>query len=156
MISQQQRDKQVNTRCICDFRTSKRRQLYSTEKINVSSSKKQGRPVITNIRMELDLHADMVVFGRNSVVIQFSGREYDVAPYTDAYDAIKSVRIETSGTAYTSKETGKTYILVFHEGLWMGDLMEHSLQPQPAIILRDEYTRKSVLIFAPVHNVRGQ
>ena len=23
--------------------------------------------------------------------------------------------------------TGQTYILVFHEGIWMGDLMEHSL-----------------------------
>ena len=61
------------------------------------------------------------------MVIQSTGRECDVAPYTDAYDAINSVRIATAGTVYTSQETGKTYILVFHERLWMGDLIEHSV-----------------------------
>ena len=50
-----------------------------------------------------------------------------MSPYTDAYEDIKSVRIATSGTAWTSTETGETYILVFHEGLWMRDQMEHSL-----------------------------
>ena len=77
--------------------------------------------------MELELYSKTVVFGRNFVVIQFTGCEYDVAPYTDAYDAIKSVTIEKDGTAYTSQKNGQTYILVFHEGLWMGDLMYHSL-----------------------------
>ena len=47
--------------------------------------------------------------------------------YTDTYEAIKSVPIATAGTSWTSTETGETYILVFHEGLWMGDQMEHSL-----------------------------
>ena len=59
--------------------------------------------------------------------MQYSGRECDMSPYTDAYEAIKSVPIATAGTAWTSTETGETYILVFHEGLWMGDQMEHSL-----------------------------
>ena len=59
--------------------------------------------------------------------MQYSGRECDVSPYTDAYEAIKSVPIATAGTAWTSTETGETYILVFHEGIWMGDKMEHSL-----------------------------
>ena len=67
------------------------------------------------------------MFERNFVVIHFNGSECDVSPYTDAYDAIKIVRIATARTAYTSQETGQTYILVFHEELWMGDLMEHSL-----------------------------
>ena len=52
--------------------------------------------------------------------MQYSGCECDVSPYTDAYEAIKSVPIATSGTAWTSTDTGGTYILVFHEGLWMG------------------------------------
>ena len=85
MISQQQRDKQVNTRCICDFRTSKRQHVSSTDTRNLSFSKKRGHPVITYSRMELDSHADTVVFGRKFVVIQFTGRECDVATYTDAY-----------------------------------------------------------------------
>ena len=50
--------------------------------------------------------------------MQYSGRECDVSPYTDAYEAIKSVPITTTGTAWTSTETGETYILVFHERLW--------------------------------------
>ena len=50
-----------------------------------------------------------------------------MSPYMDAYEDIKSVPIATAGTAWTSTDTGETYILVFHEGLWMGYQMEHSL-----------------------------
>ena len=48
-------------------------------------------------------------------------------PYTDTYESIKRVPIAKAGTAWTSPETGATYILVFNEGLWMGDKMDHSL-----------------------------
>ena len=78
-------------------------------------------------QIELDSHAETIVFGGNFTPMQYFGRECDVTPYTDAYEAIKSVPIATAGTAWTSTETGKIYILVFHEGLWMGDQMEHSL-----------------------------
>ena len=59
--------------------------------------------------------------------MQYSGRECDVSPYIDTYEAINSVPIATASTACTYTETGETYILVFHEGLWMVDQMEHSL-----------------------------
>ena len=59
--------------------------------------------------------------------MKYSGRQCDVSPYTDAYEAIKSVPIATAGTAWKSTESGETYILLFHEGLWMVDQMEHSL-----------------------------
>ena len=59
--------------------------------------------------------------------MQYSGRECDVSPYTDAYEAIKSFPTAAAGTAWTSTETSETYILVLHEGLWMGYQMEHSL-----------------------------
>ena len=52
--------------------------------------------------------------------MQYSGPECDVSPYTDAYEAIKSVPIATAGTAWTSTETGETYMIVFHEGICMG------------------------------------
>ena len=45
--------------------------------------------------------------------MQYSGRECDVSPYTDAYEAIKSVLIATAGTAWTSTETDETYILTY-------------------------------------------
>ena len=98
--------------------------MVTTRSVSSSDSRNSK---ITHGRMELDSHADTVVFGRNCALLHFTGRECDVSPYTDSYEAIKSVRIATAGTAYTSQETGQTYILVFHEGLWMGDKMEHSL-----------------------------
>ena len=77
--------------------------------------------------MELDSHADTVVLGRNSVIISYTGRECDVSPYSDTYDAIKGVPIVSGATAWTCQFTGETYILVFHEALWMGDVLDHSL-----------------------------
>ena len=67
------------------------------------------------------------MFGKNCVVLNYTGREFDVLPYTDTYESIKSVPIANAGTAWTLPETGATYILLFNEGLWMGDKMDHSL-----------------------------
>ena len=78
-------------------------------------------------KMELDSHADTVVLGSNCVILNYTGRECDVSPYTDTYDAIKGVPIVKGATAWTSDLTGKSFILVFNEALWMGDVMEHSL-----------------------------
>lgn len=78
-------------------------------------------------RMELDSHADTVVLGSNCVVLSFTGRECDVSPYSDTYQAIKGVPIVSGATAWTSQSTGETYILVFHEALWMGGVLDHSL-----------------------------
>ena len=77
--------------------------------------------------MELDSHADTVVLGRNCVILAYTGRECDVSPYTDFYDAIKGVPIVSGATAWTSERTGETHILIFHEALWMGDTLQHSL-----------------------------
>ena len=111
-------------RCICDFVTTDRRDRSDRK---VSASSRGGKEVVHNGRIELDSHADTIVFGKNCVVLNYTGRECDVLPYTDTYESINSVPIAKSGTAWTSPETGATYILVFNEGLWMGDKMNHSL-----------------------------
>ena len=77
--------------------------------------------------MELDSHADTVVLGRNSVVLHYTGRECDVSPYSDTYKSIKGVPIVTGATAWTCQFSGTTYILVFNEALWMGEVLDHSL-----------------------------
>ena len=77
--------------------------------------------------MEMNSHADTAVLGRNCVILNYTGRECDVSLYTDSYEAIKGVPIVTGATAWTSKVNGQTYILVFNEALWMGDVLEHSL-----------------------------
>ena len=77
--------------------------------------------------VELDSHADTTVFGRNFLILGYTGRECDVMPYTDTYESVKGVPIVTAATAWTNLESGETFILVFHEGLWMGETMPNSL-----------------------------
>ena len=77
--------------------------------------------------MELDSHADTIVLGSNAIVMQYTTRECDVSPYDDSYEPIRNVPIVSGATAVTSTHTGLTYILVFHEAIWMGDRLDHSL-----------------------------
>ena len=83
--------------------------------------------VIVHNHMELDSHADTAVLGRNCTILNYTGRECDVSPYTDSYEAIKNVPIVTGATAWTSQTTGETYILVINDSLWMGDVLDNSL-----------------------------
>ena len=101
------------------------RRDFSDKKILASSH--GGKEVVHNGRIELDSHADTILFGKNCVVLNFTGRECDVLPYTDTYESINSVPIAKAGTAWTLPETEATYILLFNEGLWMGDNIYHSL-----------------------------
>ena len=77
--------------------------------------------------IELDSHADTTVFGKNFLILHYTGRECDVLPYTDTYESVKGVPIVSAATAWTCQQSGQTYILVFHEGLWMGESMTNSL-----------------------------
>ena len=84
-----------------------------------------AEPVVASV--ELDSHADTTVFGKNFLLLAYTGRECDVMPYTDTYESVKGVPIVSAATAWTCMDTGQTYILVVHEGLWMSDTMENSL-----------------------------
>ena len=108
----------------CDFVTTERRNCSERK---ISAMSRGGKKQVHHGRIELYSHADTIVFGKNYVVLNYTGQECDVSPYTDTYEYIKSVSIAKAGTAWTSPETGSTYILVFNEGLWMGDKMDHSL-----------------------------
>ena len=87
----------------------------------------QGRTSVVYSQMELDSHADTIVCGSNCTIMHFTGKECDVSPYTDTYEAIKSVPIVQAGTAYDNPETGETTILILNEVIWMGDKMDHTL-----------------------------
>ena len=84
-----------------------------------------GEPIVGTV--ELDSHADTTVFGKNFLILHYTGRECDVMPYSDTYESIKGVPIVTAATAWTCQDSGETYILVFHEGLWMGESMPNTL-----------------------------
>lgn len=78
-------------------------------------------------RSELDSHADTCVAGANCIILAYTGKECDVSPYRDDYEAATNVPIVHAATAWTSKRTGQTYILVLNEALWMGDVLDHTL-----------------------------
>ena len=75
----------------------------------------------------MDSHADTIVCGANCCIMHYTGKECDVTPYTDAYEAIKSVPIVQAATAYEDAETGETTILIFNKAIWMGTKLSHTL-----------------------------
>jgi hypothetical protein len=112
---------------LAPLKSTERRKVsgFSAGKRKVSA---QGRGTSTVYsQMELDSHADTIVCGSNCSIMFFTGKECDVSPYTDTYEAIKSVPIVQAATAYDNPETGETTILILNEAIWMGDTMGHTL-----------------------------
>ena len=56
----------------------------------------------------------------------YTNRYADLYPYNYAYDPIENVPIVSGATAY-DHPNGTTYILVFHESMYYGTKMQHSL-----------------------------
>jgi hypothetical protein len=69
---------------------------------------------------ECDSNADTCCLGTNFVVLQSTYRTADVKP-------IENVPTVTGATAYDDPTTGTTFILVFHESLYYGTALDHSL-----------------------------
>jgi hypothetical protein len=103
--------------------------MRSTPRRIASAKSSAERLPVKNIhgKCEVDNHADTCVAGSNCVILEYTGKECDVSPYRDDYDAIQNVPIVHAATAWQSKETGQTYILVMNECIWMGDTMSHTL-----------------------------
>ena len=59
--------------------------------------------------------------------MQYTHCECDVSPYADSYKPIVDAPIVTGATAVTSSQTGLTYILIFNEAIWMGNILDHCL-----------------------------
>jgi hypothetical protein len=114
--------KQPPERCISGITSCNRR----TSTMRTVAARHQ-RQEVHHGTIEMDSHADTIVFGKNFVQLQGTGRECTVSPFTDSYDAIRSVPIVQAATAWTNPSTGETYILVFNEGLWMAEYMDTSL-----------------------------
>ena len=75
---------------------------------------------------EADTNADTCCLGTNFIPILYTNRTADVYPYSDAYEPIENIPIVSGATAY-DHPNGNTYILVFHEALYYGTQMKHSL-----------------------------
>ena len=59
--------------------------------------------------------------------MNYTRRTADVYPYDDSYEPITNVPIVTAATAWTDNDTKETYILIFHECLYYGLKLKHTL-----------------------------
>ena len=75
----------------------------------------------------MDTHADTTVLGSNCVVLSYTGKECEVSPYSSQYEAVWNVPVVTGATVWTNAADGMAYLLIFHESLWMGDKLDHTL-----------------------------
>ena len=71
---------------------------------------------------ECDTNADMCCLGQNFIILQYSMpmRTADVYAFIQSYQPVENV-------AYDDPVTGQTYILIFHESLYYGTKLDHSL-----------------------------
>ena len=72
------------------------------------------------------MHADTTVLGSNCVVLSYTGKECEVSPYSSEYKAVH-VPVVTGATVWTNTTGGMAYLLIFHESLWMGNKLDHTL-----------------------------
>jgi ribosomal protein L19E len=97
----------------------------STFRYVMDTSQSQG----AEGRSELDTHADTCVAGSNTVVLDLTGNKtVSVAPFCESeFDPMKDVPIATVATAYDCPMTGRTYVLVINEAIYLGGKMDHTL-----------------------------
>ena len=89
----------------------------SISRISIVSQRSLQRVYSSSVifgRSEIDSHADTTTLGKNSIILNFTGREFEVSPYADSYESIKKVLIVTGATGYTSPIYGKRLILIFN------------------------------------------
>ena len=98
-------------RILSDITTSER-QISQTQR--VVSTNKEDTPF--HGRSELDSHADTTVAGKNCVILRYTDRSCDVAPFSNKYMPMKDVPIVSAAIGYTSAN-GRNYIVVFNEAL---------------------------------------
>ena len=94
-------------RKICDFTTS--RKIVAKVKGNGPTPRRIGATnTIKHGKIELETHADMIVFGQSFILLSETGRKFDVSPYTDEYEEIQNVPIVLAAKTSTSLELAET------------------------------------------------
>ena len=74
----------------------------------------------------MDTNADTCCLGKNFIIMSYTPRSADVYAYDPALPPT-NVPIVSGATAYDCPQTGNTFILIFNEGLYYGDRLDHSL-----------------------------
>ena len=107
---------------VCTIRTGRR--VISATAVSFLQQESPAGTVADN---EGDSNADTCCLGTNFMVLEMTNRTAEVYPYDSSYDPIENVPIVSGATAYDDKASGSTYILVFHESLFYGKKLAHSL-----------------------------
>ena len=76
---------------------------------------------------ECDTDADTCCLGKNFIGYKYTQRTAVVYAYDKSYTPATNVPIVTGATAYDDPVSGMTYALLFHEVLYYGEKMDHSL-----------------------------
>ena len=83
---------------------------------------------------ELDSHANMCVFGRNSMIISESNRSVDVNAFAEEAGGILKVPIADVMVAYDCKITHQVYLLIARNALYVESMENNLVHP---FILRE-------------------
>ena len=110
-------------RILGDITTSERRIKQTKREGN---NNKEDTPF--HGKSELDSHADTTVAGKNCVILCYTNRRCDVAPFSDKYTPMKDVPFVLEDTGYTSAN-GRNYMLVFNEALNINEVQHTLINP---------------------------
>ena len=80
------------------------------------------------MRAELDSHADTCCFGSCCQVLADTGKRITVNGFNDELGE-QGVMVATIAVAYDCPKTGETYLLIFHESLYIPGISVHLLNP---------------------------
>jgi len=105
---------------------------------------KDDDPKYSYCSNDMDSHADTCCAGLNFRMLVDTGDRCDVQPYSDHYDPMVDIPVATVATI--CNVGGVDYILVFHETLFFGKLLDFSLiNPNQlrhaGVSVQDDYTR---------------
>jgi hypothetical protein len=80
-------------------------------------------------RLELDSHADTCAFGPGCLIVFDTGRLVCVAGFDSTLGTKSGAAIATIAVAYDCPTTLRTYILFFHEALYIPTMTTHLVNP---------------------------
>ena len=112
-----------------DHRNTRRAAVVRTERQLKATKAKSWTDPAANTRAdnECDTNADTCCLGKNFIVLNATYRTADVYAYDASIKPIENVPIVSGATAFDDPTTGTTLILVFHESLYYGERLDHSL-----------------------------
>ena len=82
-----------------------------------------------HVRMELDSHADTCTIGKPAKILQKTGRTVTVHGFETGIGNIPDVDVVTAAVAYDCPVTFQTYILIFHEALYVPTMSTCLINP---------------------------